>query len=110
MARINFVRITQHVAIGVENLHVLSWFAVYFFADFGKSITGLYRIGALRSGRGARLGYRSIGVGIHAYIRGQLLGPVRIYLLNFIPDFILGLLGRSNALQEQLVVLEVNMT
>jgi hypothetical protein len=50
------------------------------------------------------------GVCIDREVRGQVLGPIRVYLLDLIPDLVFGLLGGSNPLNEQLVVLDVNVT
>ena len=107
----DFVRVAQHVAISLENLHVVVGVAIQRFADLGETIARLYGVRALLSSRNAgalRLG--GFSVRVDTDVGRQLLGPIRVYLLDLIPNLVFGLRGGSSPLEEQLVVLDVNVT
>src|ERR1700730_4836837 len=107
----DFVRVAQHVAISLENLHVFVGVAIQLSADLGETIARLYGVHALLSPRNAgALHLGGFSVRVDTDVGRQLLGPIRVYMLDLIPNPVFGLLGGSNPLNEQLVVLDVNVT
>src|ERR1051326_4504869 len=112
LARADFVRVVELLAVGLKDLHVLICIAVELFADLGERIAWLHGVSsatlpAADAGAGG-LGARGLGGLVDGDV-GDEVGIGRIDHFDLVPNAVLGVFGRGLGAHEELVALHVQV-